>query len=555
MRRLLLLLTLLFATSAAQLPGADKVSAKLSQSQLSISETAILTVSVQGLAGDIRLSEPSSRGGGLQFNHIGQRFSMTSINGVSNTATEYEYEVVPLKKGRHIIDPISVTVSGMNLSTESLRLEVVDSRGSSGPSYTPHNPYSPYTRRHSRRSLFEPQRSRPDDVLLEAELLPEKVYKHQPTLYSLRLLTAVNLYGDPRYSPVSPTGLLMVPFAQENKTERRHGRDYQVSEVNAAFFPLTEGTYEFPATEVKVRTGPFSSPKPLIAGKQKLTVVPLPSEGRPRSFTGAVGEDFQIQALLKQTEVVEGQTVELSVSVSGDGHLELVPYPYLPEWDGIEHKQTTSPSTTTVENGKLVSKRTYNFRLKPTRAGSYDMSEIALAFFRPSLERYEVIKAAPMTLNVRPGGEALRKDGSDLSKELPEPDQPALDPGPSGLQPPHLSQQFFLVVAGLLALGLALNFSSARFTLSRSGLFQGARFKHDSLPALLEHIHQLAPGSDTLSRQRELLSRGWSDPQIAQLENLRTAANRALYGGAKETQTLSQLSQQLKTLLKEVRGK
>lgn len=550
MVRLLLLVLLLSSAALAQVPGSDKVSARLSHAQISLDQSATLTVSVQGISSDVRLSEPSSRGGGLQFNHIGQRFSMTNINGVSNAATEYDYEVVPLKKGRHIIEPITGTVSGMTFSTDSLRLEVTDAQGRQPQGY---NPFDPYSRRQRGRSVFDPPVSRPDDVLLEATLLPDTVYKHQPTIYNLKLLTAVNLYGDPRYTPISPTGLLMVPYAQENKDERRDGRNYQVSEVNAAFFPLTEGEYEFPATEVKVRTGPFAAPKPLNTGKKILKVLPLPTEGRPRSFTGAVGEEFQIRATLNQNEVVEGQTVELTISVSGDGHLELVPYPYLPEWNGIEHKQTTSPSTTSVENGKLVSKRTYNFRLKTTRAGEYDMSDIALAFFRPSQERYEVIKASPMHLTVKPGGQALREEGSKLLKELAEPDQPALDPGASGLEPPHLQTRFFALAAGLLLLAVALNFSSAGLSVTRASLLGGGRVKHDSLPALLDHISQLAPGPDTLSRQRELLSKGWSDHQIAQLENLRTEANRVLYGAGDESQTLAQLSQRLKALLKEAR--
>lgn len=554
----LMVALLLSSMALAQAPGTEKVTARLDRNRISMNETATLTVSVQGLSSNVQLPEPKSRNGGLQFNHIGQRFSMTSINGVSNAATEYDYEVVPVKGGRHIIEPISGTVSGIRFTTKSLRLEVTS--GQSGVTVNPSTGYrNPYMNRRNRirRNVFT-QRGRPDDVLLEAKLKPDVVYKHQPTVFNLKLMNAVQLYADPRYHPVSPTGFLAVPHKAKSGQEYRNGRTYQVNEIDTAFYPLTEGTYEFPATEIKVQTGSIYLPaKSLVTKKQTLKVLPLPTKDRPRSFTGAVGESFEISAFLSEKSVVEGQTVTLTVSVKGDGHLQLVPYPYIPDLDGVERKQASSPSTTTIKNGKLDSRRTYNFRLKPTKAGTFDLSDIAIAFFRPSQERYEIVKSAPLKLEVKPGGEALRTGGSELAKELKEPDRPMIDPGNSHFVVPHLESRLFFGSLVLLVLGLLLNL---RGQLNLKSGTKGSAWsrgrKHTDLSALLAHLSEIAPGPDSLSRQRHLLSLGWSDQQIEKLEQLRTQASGALYAsfsGGPPPPKVSELSSVLRTLLKEVK--
>src|SRR5690606_19461076 len=146
----------------------------------------------------------------------------------------------------------------------------------------------------------------------------------------------------------------------------------------------------------------FGLPKDLTTDPQPIKVLPFPSQGRPQSFTGAVGQQFEIRARLKSPDISLGGNAELEVVVKGDGHLDLVPYPYLPDWTNLEKKQLTSPSSTKVENGQIVSLRTYNFRLKPSQVGTYDLSGIALGYFNPIEERYEVIKTPSLTLQVTP---------------------------------------------------------------------------------------------------------------------------------------------------------
>jgi hypothetical protein len=581
---LCLLLLGLAAPGTAQNSGGDRVTVRLSADKIALDETATLTISISGLADGLDIPAPETRDGGLQFSYTGRRISMNSINGSMSSSVEIDYMVMPMRTGTHLIEPISGSVAGIPFTTLSQRLEVTDvGTGSPPPRQQGYNPYSgiypgglpggipggipgglPGGIDPADHDLWGwPPRRREPEVLLEATVEPATVYKHQPVYYNLSLLTTGRLLSDPRYNPIVPVGFLRLAFPQENSQQERDGSLYSVMSVKTAYFPLNEGEYTFEPSQVSVSSG-FLNPRILKTEARKVKVLPLPSQGRPRSFTGAVGEQFEVRANLKTPEIETGGTAELEITVKGDGHLELVPYPFLPEWDGLEKKQLSSPSTTEVVNGQIVSRRTYNFRLKPTRQGSYTLNGITLAYFNPRQERYETVKAPDLTLHVVPGQGPQPDDQSSPDADLAASDRPWTNPGPSEGQLPELPLGALLVGGVLLAAGaLLLGASPGRLALpSRQARGKAVSARHRSLPALVEALAQLAPGSDSESRRVHLQQQGWNDQQIARLESLKRQASRALFGGGAsssdksgQSELLDQLNRELGELLRERKKK
>jgi hypothetical protein len=572
---LMTLILLLAAGPAPAQPGPGKVSVSLSSNSISMDENAVLTVSVSGVSDDLQVDLPQTRDGGLQIMPSGRRISMTSINGQTSSSVEQDFRITPLSKGRHLIEPITGTVGGTSFTTRSQRLEVTDygtgqSSRTSSQSSAGINPANPWQ---TRNPAFNPWGTTPgasvwpnnpiipqpreDDVLLEADVQPEVVYKHQPVYYNLRLLTGVRLLSDPRYNPIAPTGFLRVAFDQENGEEQRNGRYYSVSSVKTAYFPLSEGEYTFDPTQVQVQAGMFALPRTLSTDRHTIKVLPLPSEGRPQSFTGAVGQEFEIRANLKSPEIALGGNSELEISVKGDGHLDLVPYPYLPNWPNLEKKQGTSPSTTSVENGAIVSRRTYNFRLKPGREGKYDLSGIALAYFNPAEKRYEVLKTPPLTLTVEPNRNAEAHATGGKATELPEEDRPMAVEGATSGRLPELPRAALGVGSLLLLAGAWLARGGDRLRwkrAARAGRLKPPR-RHKSVQGLMASLESLAPGSDSAIRQAHLRARGWSPEAVERLESLRRRAGKAMFGGtAAEAATLEAMDGELAALLKEVKA-
>lgn len=564
--RVLFFLLLLSLGAWAQ-SGGGQVTATLSSDSIAMDETATLTISFSGLSGDVDIPIPESRDGGLRFDYAGQRSNMSYINGQSSSSTELDYRVTPVRKGRHLIEEITGNVGGTPFTTRTLRLEVTDAgtgtqRGNAANNgwnsgingMNPANPWGVNPANPWAQPVF-PQDQPEEDVKLEAVVEPETVYKHQPLYYNLRLLVAGRLLSDPRYNPIAPTGFLRLAFPQENSQEERDGHQYNVMSVKTAYFPLSEGEYTLDPSQVSVAGGFFSMPQTLSTEPKTIKVLPLPSEGRPQSFTGAVGSQFEIQAHLKSPQISLGGNTELEVSVKGDGHLDLVPYPFLPEWAGLEKKQMSSPSTTRVENGAIVSSRTYNFRLKPTKEGKYDLSGIALAYFNPTEKRYEVVKAPDLTLQVDPNRNARTDKPAGDDNGVADSERPQESAGPSGGRLPELPL-LSMVAGGVLLLAGAILAQPRRRSAGgfRRGAGKTVSAKHKSLPEVMAALETLAPGSDSTAREAALTAKGWNPANIARFEALKRSAGRALFGGGvRAPELLDDLNKELGALLKEAR--
>lgn len=554
----LLLLFCLQVTASAQVLSNQRVTSTLSHQSIGLDETATLTITVRGANDVLDVSTPNVRPGGLQIVSVGRNFSMTSVNGVTETATQFNFLLTPLEKGRFVIDPVTVTANGVSHTTQSHRLEVTDAMSySRNQPNTPANPWGINPQVSRFPGFTPPELPESDDIILEAELQPEVVYKHEASVHSLRLLAAVRLLRDPRYTPINPTGLIAVPMPQENSQEYRDGRGYAVTEAKTAFFPLTEGEYQFPPTEIDFSSGFFGQSQRLATQPITLKVLPLPTEGRPNSFTGAVGEEFEISAGLSRDEVEAGQTVELKVDTRGKGNLDLVPYPYLPNWEGVEKKQADGKSKVEVQDGAVISERSYVFRLKVKEPGTYQLDNIALAYFRPSQERYEVLKATPLTLTVLPstGGEAELDE--NISTQLSEGERPAESPGQTLKTSGHINTSHF-ALSGLLAfLGLILAGSSLK---RDRFLWSAGKWRTWSQPKSLGELElalsELAGGPDRLAREAELLEAGWKSAEISGFEALKTELASARYRGrGEESVDLKKLLQSYQDLLKQVKRK
>ena len=63
-------------------------------------------------------------------------------------------------------------------------------------------------------------------------------------------------------------------------------------------------------------------------------MLPLPEEGRPHDFNGAVGQ-FTVTARLEPAEVPAGEAAMLHVEVSGTSNIKAAPPPKLPDWPGV----------------------------------------------------------------------------------------------------------------------------------------------------------------------------------------------------------------------------
>jgi len=113
----------------------------------------------------------------------------------------------------------------------------------------------------------------------------------------------------------------------------------------------------------------------------------LPEKGRPPGFPmGNVGR-YSIGAKVDHRQVKVGEPVTLSLTVSGEGHLQNVKLAPLGEIEGTRIYDPRIEDSVTKNDGKLGGQRTWEYLILPQKAGELEIPAAELNYFDPITER------------------------------------------------------------------------------------------------------------------------------------------------------------------------
>ncbi len=139
----------------------------------------------------------------------------------------------------------------------------------------------------------------------------------------------------------------------------------------------------------------------VVGNGLKLVVKPFPSEGRPESFAGAVGDGFSINVAADRTVVRAGDPIGLTVTLRGQGNLENASLPPLSAEGGL------NPDLFRIPEGDVpgaMKDGVKEFRVS-VRVSSESVTEIpalTYSWFDPATETYQTARSKPIALRVMP---------------------------------------------------------------------------------------------------------------------------------------------------------
>ena len=146
----------------------------------------------------------------------------------------------------------------------------------------------------------------------------------------------------------------------------------------------------------------------------KLTVLPLPEEGKPSGFYGLVGQ-YTITASAAPTQVNVGDPVTLTIKIGGGKYLKPVQWPALEQISELAQnfKIPSEKATPAIENGYKVFTQT----IRANNDKVTEIPSIPLAYFDAEKGKYAVAKTEPIKLEVSPSKMLTNADleGSDFT--------------------------------------------------------------------------------------------------------------------------------------------
>ncbi len=465
---------------------AQDVSTRLSAREAAVGEPVQLSVVIT----DARSADlPQSLSvNGLRINLAGRQSQFQMGTGMKPTSTlTFTYMVVPQFEGEFTIPSFEVSVQGRIYKTQPMQLSV------SGNARVPANPALPMPQSPN----APPQPSGLPDKLFFAEtvLSKRKAYVGEVVPVELRFYFSDRVSGQLGDRPTfSGEGFTVQRFSNPQRREQIvNDSNYVVFTYQTSITPVKAGKLEIPAATFNARlqlpgrsAGGIQDLLGMFADVREVTlesrptsidVLPLPSEGRPADFSGAIG-NFTMEATVKPAKVAAGEPVTLTVAVSGQGNLDAMGSPTLTEDEGW---RTYPPSDKVVPDDAIgfSGKRVFDFTLI-AREDQTRTPGVSFNFFDPSSGKYETLTAAPLTVEAKGGSAApavaTGQPSAATNAPSPIPVQTEVAPttpptGASDWQPLFLRRDFLVSNAALAVAWLALFgfLALRRFEHSESG--------------------------------------------------------------------------------------
>ena len=387
MMRLWLVIGLLLAATRA---FADvSVVATVDRNRIGFGESAVLTITVQGSQGGTP-SIPSVEG--LSFSGPSTQTSMSINNMQVTQSSSFTYQVTPGRTGEFTIPAIEVIVGGKSYLTAPIKVVVETGAAQNDSSQT----------------LFARVRL-PSKQVYVGETMPLQVLVFSRSDVPLKGLNGFNYEAE-------GLGFKFLPNLKSG-SQVINGESFNVQVIEGAISPTRTGALNFGPCVLKAQLAVQKSGRsdwpfgdvfgrvevrevPVTAEAVPVEVLPLPAEGRPADFGGAVG-DWKLEVTAKPTEVAVGDPITFTIKISGSGNIDTVPTPKLGSLDGFK---TYEPTTkTTKDELNTLGERVIQQVLIARSTEVKELPEVRLTYFDPAAKAYRTSVQSPIKLVVKAG--------------------------------------------------------------------------------------------------------------------------------------------------------
>lgn len=402
MNRYLLCILLLFGSLFAQEGWAQvRFETKVSKSRLGINERLRVDFEMNQDGDNFRPPDFQD------FRVIGgpnQAISNSYINGKRSYSKTYSYFLAPQKRGNITIGQATIEIKGQIYKTSPIKVTITEAVKRSGED-------------------GDADYLASENVHLVAEVSKTNPYLNEAITVSYRLYVSneVSITSNwreidtPKYADFwSQTIDTKGNYKIYEGTFRGEPYRYVVLRTTV-LYPQKTGELEIEPLTLDVPIDVKSNRrdifgrrlmtrvnKTISAGKRTINVKPLPENGKPANFTGAVGKfDFEVNS--NRTTLDAGESLELSVSVSGKGNLKLFDLPTVNFPSSLEVYEPTRADNISTKLSGMQGNMVEKYTVVPEFKGNYPIRPISFSYFDLDTQRYVTLSSDELVIDVQNG--------------------------------------------------------------------------------------------------------------------------------------------------------
>ncbi len=343
------------------------------------------------------------------------------------SSISFIYVLKPIKEGEAQIGSASITIDGKSYQTQPIKIKITPPAGRQSQTpqrgtarrtpqtYFPFgglwDDFEEFFNAPVFKSFTYPNIEEP--ILAQTTISKNTAYVNEMLILTFTFYRAVDLYSQPTYSPPETTGFwsINLPSSKEPRQVTIKGVRYLAQDFKTALFPTTAGKLTIGPATITAQINPFSQPITIKTKPLAINVLPLPEEGKPSYFTGAVGK-FSMSSVCNTRKIERGQPFTINVKIVGEGNIQSVTQPYLNinNQDAFKILNTTSKENIVSGFDSVSGSKNFEIIIMPLKEGNYKIGPIKFAFFNPSTKKYVELTSPEFEIEILPSKTPIPKE-------------------------------------------------------------------------------------------------------------------------------------------------
>lgn len=340
-----------------------------------------------------------------------QSTSMQFVNGSMSQSISYSFIIAAKKEGKLVIPPASIIVNGNKVESNSIAIEV--GKGNSANNNSSAQSSSPSSQGNASN----------ENIFARTSTNKTKAYVGEQITISHKIYTRLSLRGFQDVNFPAYDGFWSQDLPQQGQitltTENVDGVTYNVAELKRSFlFAQKSGTLEIPSLEAQciVLERTNSAPQSLfdqffgnggyknavysVKSKPiKIEVMPLPENGKPSNFSGAVG-DYSFKAEINKNKIKANDAINLNIKINGTGNLKLIDPPKMNFPEDIETYDPKISENIGVNPTGISGSKSYEYLIIPRHEGNYKIDNVGFSYFDPNKKSYITLPSPEFNITV-----------------------------------------------------------------------------------------------------------------------------------------------------------
>jgi hypothetical protein len=421
-------------TFTANLSAQDVQFSAQAKAVVAVGETFTLIYTLNAQGGNFR--GPNIQGiDMLSGPNTSTSSSIRMINGSTSMSISYTYTYLlrATQEGTFNIPAATVSVNGKQFTSNTLSIKVVKNSNTSGTQNQ-----GIVNQNRGTGSQGGGITGSSNDVYVKAFASNSNPLQGEGIVITYKIFTKVpiaqiNISKLSSFSGFWSQNLMKENDKLQQTTQVIDGEQYVVADIRKiALFSLKSGRLVIDPLELacvaqvrrqtKTKTGdPFfddffndsffnsgvaNVEKTLKSNPIIITVRPLPEEGKPDDFSGAVG-NFTLHSEVDKTRLKTNEAVTLKCTISGKGNIQLIDKLNLifpPDFETYDPKVTSDIQTSAAG---ISGNQVFEYLMIPRKPGKFKIKPISFSYFDLEKKRYIALSTPEFSLDVEKGtGEA-----------------------------------------------------------------------------------------------------------------------------------------------------